>query len=57
MPRPKGAADKQPRKPSTSDHRARPRKPGAGRKPNPVCPHCGRRMPNKAVAKMVTKKD
>jgi len=54
MPRPKGAADKQPRKPDSSTHRTRPRKPGAGRKPNPCCPTCGRRLPNKAVPKAAT---
>jgi hypothetical protein len=51
MPRTKGAADKQPRKPSTSTHRTLPRKPGAGRKPNPHCPTCGQRLSNKAVKK------
>jgi len=57
MPRTKGAADKQPRKPSTSTHRTRTRAKGAGRKPNPCCPTCGRGLPNSAVVKQVTDKD
>jgi hypothetical protein len=57
MPRTKGAADKQPRKPDTSDHRTKPRRPGAGRKCNPCCPTCGRRLPNSAVQKQVTSED
>ena len=57
MPRTKGAVDKQPRNRDTSDHRTLPRKPGGGRKPNPCCPTCGRRLPNSAVQKQVTDKD
>lgn len=57
MPRPKGAADKAPRKPDTSDHRSLPRKPGAGRKPNPCCPTCGQRVSKAVNKKQVTSED
>lgn len=46
-----------PRKRDTSDHRTKPRKPGAGRKPNPCCPTCGRRLPNSAVVKPASSED